>query len=307
MSTTGHIRLAFGGHEKFVFRQGWPKKAVDQVLNDPLVFSREEAFVKLGVGKNMAAAIRYWGLALGLLEDVPTDCGKSRQIQVSRLGRSLLADGGWDPYLEDIGSLWLLHWQLTHRQEGRGLLWYLVFCRYLDVEFNKLGLMEFFRKQLLQMGVETTEGMVEREVEVFLRTYVPSQKRTSQTTEESLDCPLVDLNLLRLSPEEGMYRFDIGAKPSLAVEIFGFGLCHFLSKRAAERRTMSVDECVYTPGSPGQIFKLDENSVTRYLEDLEELSRGALRLQETSGLRQIYLHSNFSAELGWDWLGGYYG
>ncbi len=304
MSVTHSSRPPFGGHEKFVFRQGWLKKGLDAALRDPLVFSREDAFVELGVGKNMAAAIRYWGLALGLLNYIPGAGSQTRAIEPSKLGRSLLADGGWDPYLEDIGSLWLLHWLLASNQE-RGLVWYLIFSRYFDVEFRKQQITEFIRKQLTQMGIETTEGMVTREVDVFLRTYVPSQGRKGGNFEESLDCPLVDLNLLRLSPGDGVYRFDIGAKSSLPAAVFGYALFGFLNTIAAQRRTATVDECVYQPGSPGQIFKLDENSVMTYLEQLESLTNGALRLQETAGLRQIYLHT-ILPEQGYELLRGYY-
>ncbi len=303
--STSSSRPSFGGHEKFVFRQGWPKKGLDAAIQDSLVFTREDAFVALGVGKNMAASIRYWGLALGLLVFAPVENNRVRAMEPSALGRALLTDDGWDPYLEDIGSLWLLHWLLTSNQE-RGLVWYLIFSRYFDVEFRKPQIQEFIKKQLSQMGIETTDGMIEREVDVFLRTYVPAQNRKGENFEESLDCPLVDLSVLRLAPGDAVYRFDIGAKPSLPAAVFGYALCHFLQDKVTERRTATVDECVYQPGSPGQIFKLDENSVMTYLEQLESLSDGALRLQETAGLRQVYLHSTALAELSTMLLRGYY-
>ncbi len=304
MSITRSSRPPFGGHEKFAFRQGWLKKGLDAVINNPLTFAQEDAFVELGVGKNMAASIRYWGLALGLLLPASGESSYTRALEPSPLGRNLLAEGGWDPYLEDIGSLWLLHWLLASNQE-RGLVWYLVFSRYFDVEFRKQQILEFVRKQLTQMGIDTTEGMITREVDVFLRTYLPAQSRKGANSEESMDCPLVDLNLLRISPGDGVYRFDIGAKSSLPAAVFGYALFHFLHEKAAQRRTATVDECVYQPGSPGQIFKLDENSVMAYVEQLESLTGGALLLQETAGLRQIYLHT-ISPEQGQVLLRGYY-
>ena len=41
----------FGGHEKFVFRQGWLKKGVDAVNKNPAIFADDQALVTLGVGK----------------------------------------------------------------------------------------------------------------------------------------------------------------------------------------------------------------------------------------------------------------
>ncbi|NPV84907.1 MAG: DUF4007 family protein [Anaerolineae bacterium] len=303
LSTPIPSRPAFGGHEKFVFRQGWLKKAIDAAQQDPAVFSKEDAFVHLGVGKNMAASIRYWGLATGLLENVLHQRG-IRTVIPSALGLALLGENGFDPYLEDIGSLWLIHWQLASNRE-RGLVWHLVFSRYYDVEFRKVQLLQFLKKQMTQLAVQTTEGMIEREMDVFLRTYVAAQPKKGLGEEENLDCPLVDLHLLSLSPSDSVYRFQIGKKPSLPTAIFGYSLLEYLKEKIASQRTVMLDECVYQPGSPGQIFKLDENSVMVYLEDLEVLTNGAIRLQESAGIRQVYLYQNFP-ELGMNLLQAYY-
>ncbi len=252
----------------------------------------------------MASSIRHWCLATGLLEEFQGR-GLAHPVQPSELGKLLMGVNGWDPYIEDIGSLWLIHWQLTV-DRNRGLVWHLAFSTHLEVEFRKLQLIEFISKQTNQMGIRTTEGMIQREVEVFLRTYVPAQARQGSNSEESLDCPLVDLNLIRFAAEDNVYRFIVGPKPSLPTHIFGYCLLVYLRQIAAHRRTVSVDECVYQPGSPGQAFKLDENSTMTYLEALEELSQGKLRLQETAGLRQIYLH-DLELDDTFELLRAYYG
>ena len=303
MQAGAFSRPPFGGHEKFVFRQGWLKKGLDAALEDPALFTQQDAFARLGVGKNMATSIRYWGLATGLLEDYTGDKGNARYVRPTKLGHALLGVQGWDPYLEDIGSLWLIHWQLASNS-GRGVVWYLTFSRYFDVEFSKTRLIDFLERQFDHLGIQTTRAMIEREVEVFLRTYTPAQSHKGVNPEENLDCPLVDLNLLKLSDE--MYRFDIGAKPSLPAAVFGYALSEYLHTKVTSRRTVTVDECVYQPGSPGQIFKLDENSVMAYLETLGALTNGNLQLQETAGLRQVYIRE-ISEETGWELLRGYYG
>lgn len=60
-------RYGFSGHQTFPFRYSWLPKGVQAVGEDPEVFSRPDAFVRLGVGKNMAASIRFWCEALGLI------------------------------------------------------------------------------------------------------------------------------------------------------------------------------------------------------------------------------------------------
>jgi hypothetical protein len=132
--------------------------------------------------------------------------------------------------------------------------------------------------------------MIDREIDCFLRTYTPST-RGNQLSEDSLDCPLTELDLIRFIPQDNVYRFNVGPKPSLPTEIFGYGLFHFLRNTAKYRKTVAVDECIYQAGSPGQLFRLDENSVVEHLEILSDIVGGDIRIEETAGLRQIYINT----------------
>jgi len=298
-------RSVFGGHEKFVFRQGWLKKGVDLVGHDPTIFTRDDALVRLGVGKNMVRSIRHWCLATGVLE--PPSSRPKVALQPTPLGTLLFGREGRDPYLEDVGTLWLLHWQLA--SGAYSYVWELVFTTFLEREFTRHRLAEFVSRQFDRDGIRTTSQMVEREVDVCLRTYVPAKAKSTGSSEDGLDCPLAELGLIRSSREERVYTFMIGPKPLLPAEIFGYALLHFLARIAQERRTVAVDECLYHPGSPGQAFKLDENSVVSYLEALEEKMSGSIRLQETAGLRQLYLHGlalDNVSEHAFDLLRSYY-
>ena len=282
------IRPTFGGHEKFVFRHGWLKKGVDGVKEDPLIFTHDEALVKLGVGKNMVRSIRHWCLATGLVEE-KNGVGQAHPLQISILGEKLLNDQGWDPYLEDIGSLWLLHWQLSTNLT-RGFVGYLLFSKFLETEFTKRQLANYLSSQFANFDIHTTSGMIDREIDVCLRTYVPAiRAKLGAIADETLDCPLAELDIVRFIPNDNIYRFNIGPKISLPLGVFGYAFLLFLSSTMEKRRTIAVDECLYTEGSPGQVFRLDENSVMEYLELLEVEMKGKIRLVETAGLRQVYL------------------
>jgi len=306
------VRPTFGGHEKFVFRQSWLKKGVDAIAEDGLIFTRDEALVKLGVGKNMVRSIRHWCLATGMIEETESS-GLARPLRISQLGIRLLGENGWDPYLEDMGTLWLLHWQLVSNYV-RGLVWTLTFSVYLAEEFTKRDLVKFISGQFERLKVRTTEGTINREVDCCLLTYVPSQYKQTSNLEETLNCPLNELGLVRFTPEENVYRFIVGPKPTLPVNIFSYGLLNYLRRFLRNRRTVAVDEIVYPVGSPGQVFKLDENSVVEYLESLENQTKGIVRIQETAGLRQIYIanapgrneEEDILSSIAWDLLKAHY-
>ena len=289
------VRPTFGGHEKFVFRHGWLKKGVDAVRDDPLVFTQDKALITLGVGKNMVRSIRHWCLATGLVVET-AGTGLAKPLTLTPLAANLLGQDGWDPYLEDVGSLWLLHWQLTTNLT-RGYVWHLLFSVYLESEFTRSSLHKYIANQFEQRGINTTSGTIEREIEYCLRTYVPAKLKLGAVSEETLGCPLAELNIIRFIVDDGVYRFNIGPKMSLPLGIFGYALLMFLSRVVGNRRTVAIDECIYQHGSPGQVFKLDENTVIENLESLEDLTDGKVRLQETAGLTQLYLNESLGSDL----------
>ena len=92
----------------FPFDMDGSRKAVDATWGGRhQAFAQPEAFVDLGVGKNMVHAIRYWGLATGILQPYAVTT-RNTGVEPSELGKQLLRDGGFDPYLEDLGTLWLI-------------------------------------------------------------------------------------------------------------------------------------------------------------------------------------------------------
>jgi hypothetical protein len=301
ISQTGKIKPILGGHETFAFRNGWLKKGIDAAVENAKVFTEENALVTLGVGKNMVRSIRHWCLATGLLEEVSSS-GLSHPLQTTWLADRLFLEGGWDPFLEKEGSLWLMHWQIATNRV-RSLVWAISFSEYLETEFTKQSIANFISKQLGHYNVRTTHDMVLRELDCCLHTYVSTRTSNKQKSkfngisEDNLDCPLAELDLIRYMPEYDLYHFNIGPKPSLPVEIFGYSLLKFISSSTQKRSTIALEECIYQPGSPGQVFKLDENMISEYLEELENRYSNGLRLIETSGLSQIYLSETITTDI----------
>ena len=278
----GGGRFGFSGHQTFPFRYGWLKKAVDAVVRDPEVFRQDNALVRLGVGKNMVESIRHWGLATQVLQD----SDRGRVLTPTGWGRQLFVEGD-DPYLEDPASLWLIHWLLVTNPAKAGT-WFLAFNRFPYPEFRKDMLVNFVVGFAQRHGIRANPRTIERDVDCFVRTYTPSRTGDRQVPEDSFNCPLVELGALQALPDGATYQFVIGPKPTLTVEIVGIVLLHFFDLIGNSRHTLSLQECLYQPYSPGQVFKLDESSLMGYLDQLEELTTGAIAVDETAGLKQLY-------------------
>ena len=283
-------RPLFSGHQSFPFRYPWLKKGVDGIASDPRIFGADDAMVQFGVGKNMVASMRHWGMALGVLQepsDVPGNRG--RALESTDLGNALFTDAGWDPFLEDPGTLWLLHWQLVS-QPHKATTWWWVFNQYPGVEFTRQDLvtqLETLARQ--QDWARISSASLKRDVEVFVRTYA-APHRAEAVHEDSLDCPLVELGLIRRSHAHQIYRLVRAEHPTLPPEIFGFALADYLTTRGESSQTVTLEDLSYAAGAPGRVFRLSEIGLLRQLDRMEELSDGAIAFDETAGLKQVYVH-----------------
>ena len=119
----------FSGHETFPLRYGWLFKSANLLntkgnLSTSSAKDVQEAIVELGVGKNMVSAIRYWSEACSIVKTLKNDASQS----LTDIGRYLfLASNNElttrkvgvanDPFLERIGSIWLIHFLLNFDED----------------------------------------------------------------------------------------------------------------------------------------------------------------------------------------------
>jgi hypothetical protein len=130
-------RLTFSGHETFQCRHLWLKKGYDFISNGHS-FLDEDAVLELGVGKNMVAAIRFWMKACGLTNSLD---------ELTDFAHSIFQDAcGFDPYLEDEGTLWLLHYHLVRNEFAS--IYSIIFndLRKEKIEFNGSSFLAFAKR-----------------------------------------------------------------------------------------------------------------------------------------------------------------
>jgi len=279
------LQYSFSGHETFPFRYPWLKKGFDAVRQDGRVFLRDDAITTLGVGKNMVRSMRHWCLTAGVVEENPAESGTLRP---ARLGTLLLADRGLDPYLEDPATLWLLHWEIASSR-FRATTWFWTFSHFNEPEFSREALTSALSKWTQTLnGKQVADSSLKRDVEVFLRTYVPSRQSRGDIAEDSLDCPLVELGLITQAGDGHAYQFRRGAQRGLVDGILVYALLRFWEAFSPASETLALHEIARQPGSPGRLFKIDESSLVERLEAIERYTEGAVSYGETAGLRQLY-------------------
>lgn len=276
-------RLQFAGHETFPLRLLWLKKAFDAVAYygaERRTFQEQSAIAQFGVGKNMALSMRHWALAAGILED------KDGVIAPTPLAWLLLDDkAGLDPYLEDPSTLWLVHAALAATPE-QSTTFFFTFSMLNQAVFDREGLVEAIYDLATVRGARATVETIKRDVEVFLRSYAP---RHGDAGEDAAEPLLAELALIRESRLSGQFEFVRGPKPNLKDGVFALVLKQFWERWHPNSPTLSAEQASYGAGSPGRVFKLDEDSVMARLARIGESTGGAIVWTDTAGLRQVSL------------------
>lgn len=269
------MKYTFSGHESFFCKSLWLKKGYDFVTaqND---FRAADAVVRLGVGKNMVSSIRYWLRAFGLtVDDKPTS-----------IAHYLLdTQAGKDPYLEDLGTLWLLHYLLV--SSGEATLYRIVFGRLARelTTFDRDRVIDLVRRMMADEGKsgqlnQTTLG---KDFSVLLQMYIMPR---SAKTFEAYSALLIDLDLLRTDEDGHRYSFNRNGKRQVPPDIYLFALINSYG----DAKTIDYDLL----RKAGQVFCMDDMEIITMCRSLEQRYKNYLRYSETAGIRQLQLLSSLS-------------
>jgi hypothetical protein len=283
------IHPIFARHETFHPRFGWLKKGFDKAINDNSVFSKESAPVVLGVGKNMVKAIRYWCVAFKVLCETK-DNGKFVH-RPTPFAEKLLGEGGWDPFLENPSSLWLLHWNLF-KPPCHAPAWYFTFNELNKIDFSADDLLsslkEYRNRQFPSKMIH--DSSLNKDVNCLLRMYI--QKTGPKILkEDSLDCPFTELAIIIASTAPPRFTFNFGNKPTLPPEIIVTACLEFSASSQDTARTLSISRLLYDAGSPGQAFKLTQSSLSDAIETVS-LKAKDIYLTDTAGMVQFAYDSD---------------
>lgn len=284
-------RVSFGRHETFALRYSWLSKGFHALSTDPSIFESEDATIELGVGKNMVQAIRFWLRACKMMH--PT------KSETTSLGHLIFDEHtGFDPYLEDEATIWLIHWLLTTNPElATSFYWF----------FNKFHKPEFTSQELATALSDFVKGNVDEkkrpaittiknDSQLIHRMYTQSKGNSRMPLEDALDSPLALLRLLSQSAGGRSYRSKPESRKELPIGIVGFAVSEILAER--ELKSIPIEELMYSRGdypAAGAIFRLSENDLVLKLEELTNYIPGSFEIRETAGIHQLYQLRELSA------------
>jgi hypothetical protein len=283
------MKLQFSGHDSFICKHFWLKKGYD---------NEENAVIELGVGKNMVTAISYWLRAFGIVDNAN---------QPTVIGDYIFKKDGVDPYLEDLGTIWLLHYSLI--KTAKASIYNLFFndFRKSKFEFTKDQFATFIKRKLEGLEQKNfTANTLNTDLGVFIRTYLkPDYKGNKIDVEDDFANLMVDLQLMDSYQSENVegklvewYKVESNAKVDLPWQIVLFTILD----NDSYGNSISFRELLGGYNSPGSVFALNEDGLYSKLESITQ-NHKSIVYTESAGVRELQLKSKVNK---WNVLNEYY-
>lgn len=281
MSTTPNER--FSGHESFVCRYGWLPKVHRAVQDDPTIIKSEESAMQaLGIGRNMVKSLQFWAESSGVIE-----ANKHGGHTSGQLGSLLLADGGLDPHLESLESLWLIHWRLS--TSANMAAWNLVFGEAKLIRFERTRLIAALGDRGTSLARTLAPSTLEQHASILINSYLPSARSGDDTSW----CPLQDLGVLKASKTEDgrtVYSTDVGSPIGLTPRAFAIALVDYMASRGKNEWTVDLHSVLKGDFSPGLVFRLDEYQLRDFIQAcVDGVLKDALRFVDTADTQSLVL------------------
>lgn len=277
-------KATFGRHETFSLRYAWLTKGFQAFQDNNRIFnSPDEATVQLGVGKNMVSSIRYWLRATQMLEM------NHDGLQATEIGKAIFSKQGWDPYLEDEATLWLIHWLVSSNAE-LATAWFWFFNCFHKTEFTvdeaANALVEFVNQNLTGKHSERT---VRQEINLILRMYSQAKSTAKVDLEDILDVPLASLRLITAGAASQNYLSRPERRNNLPLGVLGFAINEVFNHRKVP--SLPIADLMYGEKqgiAVGSVFRLTESELLAKLERLVERYPNIFQINETAGINQLF-------------------
>ena len=201
------------------------------------------------------------------------------------LATYLLADNGKDRYLEQPGTLWLLHYLLVTR--GRASLYDLVFndFRREHIVFTKAQVTNFVSKRCADIGASVSTESIQRDVDVLIRNYGRPQRK-AKTSEEDFTTLLIDLDLLstfELAKNDGGIRYAIERRErtNIPVQIVLYAILDQYPGQSVSFRSLANER-----NGPGMVFALDDDGLLNQINAMTAKYQDIVYTDD-AGIREV--------------------
>jgi hypothetical protein len=286
--------MRFGGHESFAVREGWLSRGLAILHEQPELLDAEHAEDHLGVGRNMAKAIRHWLVAAELAQAISGGAG---HLAPSKLGSLVFRK---DPHLLDIGTWWMLHINLVSNPD-HAFTWNWFFNNWSVQRFDRAPCIEALKRfAAAKLPRTPSPRTIERDVATLLQSYARPVPARIDDPEDSSDSPFQDLGLLLHHGASGYYQMNFDPKP-VSRPVFGYALSKLAS--ANGRSEFTIAEAERGDGGPGRCLLMRGDDIYDLVMRCEADDPRQFSMRSLAGERGVRFDG---ARPSYDWAREHY-
>ncbi len=269
-------------HGSFYLRSGWGTKIIQAVEEDDMIFTPAnelKAIDKLGLGRVMIKALRYWADATGLTIEKKIQGGiKEEKTDLF----NLISEN--DRYFQREGSLLLLHRNLATNKEN-ATAWYWAFNEFGKQAFTKGEFVDGLYSFLTGNGTTVKKAAVDKEFNCFKNTYLGEKKIDIRTAmDEDAHPMLAPLHLLRVNEEKKIEKCSL-SKASIPLEILIYSIAMDNKTESENEGQISIDKLMEEKNQVGKYFSIKYSKLIEML--LEAENKQLVSLNNNFGNRHI--------------------
>ena len=274
--------MVINKHGSFYLRSGWGTKIIQAVEADNMIFSpanEQEAVDRIGLGRVMIKALRYWADASGLTTEEKVQGG----IAERRTDLFDLLEAN-DRYFQKPGSLLLLHRNIALNEEN-ATAWYWAFNEFDKQAFSKEEFVEGLHYFLAVNEMSIKKAAVDKEFNCFKNTYLAEKKFDIKTVMDEDTYPFFgSLHLLRVNEDKKFEKAYL-TKAEMPLYILIYAIAEDNPEQSSHSGQVSIDKIMEEKKQVGKYFPMRYSKLIDML--LEAENKKLLTLNNNFGNRFI--------------------
>ena len=274
--------MVINKHGSFYLRSGWGTKIIQAVEADEMIFSpanEQEAVDKIGLGRVMIQALRYWADASGLTTEEKVQGG----IAERKTDLFDLIEAN-DRYFQKPGSLLLLHRNIALNEEN-ATAWYWAFNEFDKQAFTKEEFVDGLHYYLAVNEMSIKKAAVDKEFNCFKNTYLAEKKFDIKTVMDEDTYPFFgSLHLLRIN-EDKKFEKTYLTKAEMPLHILIYAIAQDNPEESSHRGQVSIDKIMEEKKQVGKYYPMRYSKLIDML--LEAENKKLLTLNNNFGNRFI--------------------
>ncbi|MEZ2734427.1 DUF4007 family protein [Aneurinibacillus aneurinilyticus] len=273
--------MGYGQHQSFYLRPHWIAKAIRMLEEDERFFYDSFGFEKIGLGKNMIKSLRFWTMAMNIVQEERSIDTKQTVHRLTAFSKILYE---YDRFVRYPETAAILHYHLVS-SPTQATTWYWFFNLFGEKAIVVQDLQESLVSWVNQNENKTVStNSLKRDIDCLIKLYTAG-KDESDDPEEVIQSPLHILRLVE--QKKGVVYKNSPSFEEIGITALLYTLLVYTQAR--EITTVSVEEIQEAPRLWGKVFNMKRSEIVSALDELTRHVKYPISFVRTNRIDSVRL------------------